>query len=204
MKFVTELENNLKLKVISEFKIKCMKSLKIFSVIFSFFLLVCLLLTSCKSKLPEETKTTYVKTIEKVKDTVFVIEKDSSMYQVYIDCVNGKPVLIKSFEDYQNQHPKTATVPIQKEGKYLKIPKVKLSNNGLLTVNCEKEAQRLFATWKEKYTAEITETQKPIYIDKELTTWQNIQLYTGKITLGLLGLTILAFLIRFLITKKLL
>ena len=181
-----------------------MKSLKIFSVIFSFFLLGCLLFTSCKSKPPEETKTTYVKTIEKVKDTVFVVEKDSSMYQAYIDCVNGKPVLKQSFEDYQNQHPKTATAPKQKEGKYLKIPKVKLSKNGLLTVNCEKEAQRLFATWKEKYTAEITETQKPIYIDKELTTWQNIQLYTGKITLGLLGLTILAFLIRFLITKKLL
>lgn len=181
-----------------------MKSLKIFSVIFSFFLLGCLLFTSCKSKLPEETKTIYVKAIEKVKDTVFVIEKDSSMYQAYIDCVNGKPVLKQSFEDYQNQHPKTATAPKQKEGKFLKIPKVKLSKNGLLTVNCEKEAQRLFATWKEKYTAEITETQKPIYIDKELTTWQNIQLYTGKITLGLLGLTILAFLIRFLITKKLL
>ena len=204
MKFVTEQENNLKLKVISEFKIKSMKSLKFFSVIFSFFLLGCLLLTSCKSKLPEEKKTTYAKTIEKVKDTVFVIEKDSSMYQAYIDCVNGKPVLKQSFEDYQNQHPKTATAPKQKEGKDLKIPKVKLSKNGLLTVNCEKEAQRLFATWKEKYTAEITETQKPIYIDKELTTWQNIQLYTGKITLGLLGLTILAFLIRFLITKKLL
>ena len=204
MKFVTEQENNLKLKVISEFKIKSMKSLKIFSVIFSFFLLGCLLFTSCKSKLPEETKTIYVKAIEKVKDTVFVIEKDSSMYQAYIDCVNGKPVLKQSFEDYQNQHPKTATAPKQKEGKDLKIPKVKLSKNGLLTVNCEKEAQRLFATWKEKYTSEITETQKPIYIDKELTTWQNIQLYTGKITLGLLGLTILAFLIRFLITKKLL
>ena len=180
-----------------------MKSLKIFSVIFSFFFFFFLLFTSCKSKLPEETKTTYVKAIEKVKDTVFLVEKDSSMYQAYIDCVNGKPVLRQSFEDYQNQHPKTATVPIQKEGKYLKIPKVKLSNNGLLSVNCEKEAQRLFATWKEKYTSEITETQKPIYIDKELTTWQNIQLYTGKITLGLLGLTILAFLIRFLITKKL-
>ena len=66
-----------------------MKSLKIFSVIFSFFLLGCLLFTSCKSKLPEETKTIYVKAIEKVKDTVFVIEKDSSMYQAYIDCVNG-------------------------------------------------------------------------------------------------------------------
>ena len=181
-----------------------MKSLKIFSVIFSFFLLGCLLFTSCKSKLPEETKTIYVKAIEKVKDTVFVIEKDSSMYQAYIDCVNGKPVLKQSFEDYQNQHPKTATAPKQKEGKDLKIPKVKLSKNGLLTVNCEKEAQRLFATWKEKYTAEITETQKPIYIDSEaVPPWQNIQLYTGKITLGLLGLTILAFLIRFLITKKL-
>ena len=68
--------------------------------------------------------------------------------------------------------------------------------------NLAKTFEKLVA--KEKYTAEITETQKPIYIDKELTTWQNIQLYTGKITLGLLGLTILAFLIRFLITKKLL
>lgn len=180
-----------------------MQSLKKFSVIFSFFLLGCLLLTSCKSKLPEETKTTYVKSVETVKDTVFVIEKDSSFYQAYIDCANGKPVLVESFEDYQNKYPNSAEVPQRKAGKDLKIPKVKLSNNGLLTVNCEKEAQRLFASWKEKYTAEITEMQKPIYIEKELTTWQKIQLYTGKITLGLLGITILAFLIRFLITKKL-
>lgn len=180
-----------------------MKSLKIFSVIFSFFLLESLLLTSCKSKLPAATKTTYIKYAEKVKDTVFVAEKDSSYYQAYIDCANGKPVLTKSFEDYQKKHPKTDIVPQSKKGKYLKIPKVKLSNNGLLNVNCEKEAQRLFASWKEKYTTEITESQKPIYIEKKLTTVQKIQLYTGKITLGLMGLTILAFLIRFLITKKL-
>ena len=134
-----------------------MKSLKIFSVIFSFFLLGCLLFTSCKSKLPEETKTIYVKAIEKVKDTVFVIEKDSSMYQAYIDCVNGRPVLVERTPEYQ-PHRTTATEPKLKEGKYLKIPQVKL-NNGLLTVNCEKEAQRLFAQWKEKYTAEITEAQ---------------------------------------------
>jgi hypothetical protein len=179
-----------------------MKSLKIFSVIFSFFLLGCLLLTSCKSKLPEETKTTYVKSVETVKDTVFVVEKDSSFYQAYIDCANGKPVLVESFEDDNNKYPKSAEVPQRKAGKDLKIPKVKLSNNGLLTVNCEKEAQRLFAQWREKYIQQFTETQKPIYIDKELTTWQNIQLYTGKVTQGVLVILLLAFLIRFLISKK--
>ena len=181
-----------------------MKSLKFFSVIFSFFLLGCLLFTSCKSKLPEETKTTYVKSVETVKDTVFVVEKDSSFYQAYIDCANGKPLLVESFKVYQKLHPKSAVAPLllQKEGKYLKKPKVKLSNNGLLTVNCEKEAQRLFAQWREKYIQQFTETQKPIYIDKELTTWQNIQLYTGKVTQGVLVILLLAFLIRFLISKK--
>jgi hypothetical protein len=66
------------------------------------------------------------------------------MYQAYIDCVNGKPVLIKSFEDYQNQHPKTATVPIQKEGKYLKIPKVKLSNNGSINSQLRERSSTAF------------------------------------------------------------
>lgn len=174
-----------------------------FIFIFS-FLLGSLLLTSCKSKpIPGETKQKYVKQEITVRDTVLVIEKDSSFYSAYIECVNGKPVLKEP-----NQITKTGKVlPKSKAGRSLTIPKVSLEN-GVLSVNCEKEAEKKFFTWKEKFIQEWNQHNIPIQVPAKLTKFQEIKLAIGSFVFWLVsiggGITALAYLIRFIIRKKLL
>lgn len=175
-------------------------------VIFSIFFIGALLL-SCKSKpLPVETQKTIIQKIETVKDTVLVVEKDSSYYNAYIDCVNGKPVLVQSqkqIDDYNSKNPgQTAKSPQSKAGRSVKSPAVNLEN-GLLSVNCEKEAEKLFFKWKETYMEQYKISNTPIYRDKPLTTFQEVKLAVGAVVIWLLGLVILVFGIRFLISKKL-
>lgn len=175
--------------------------------IFSIFLTGTLLLNSCKSKpIPVETKEAIITKTETVKDTVLVVEKDSSYYSAYIDCVNGKPVLVQSqkqIADFNSKNPnQKATSPKGKSGRSLKEPDVKLEN-GVLSVNCEKEAEKLFFAWKEKFLKELQINSTPVYRDKPLTTFQEVKLAIGNLVICILGLVILAFGIRFLISKKL-
>lgn len=181
--------------------------MKNLTFIFSIFFIGALLLTSCKSKpLPVESKETIIQKIETVKDTVLVVEKDSSYYKAYIDCVNGKPVLVQSqkqIEDYNKKNPgQNSKSPQSKAGQSVKSPAVNLEN-GVLSVNCEKEAEKLFFKWKETYMKEWQISNTPIYRDKPLTTFQEVKLAIGNLVIWLLGLAVLVFGIRFLISKKL-
>lgn len=174
---------------------------------FLFFLFGALLLTSCKSKpVPGETKETIIQKFETVKDTVLVVEKDSSYYSAYIDCVNGKPVLIQSqkqISDYNQKNPgQTATAPKSVTGRSVKSPAVNLEN-GLLSVNCEKEAEKLFFKWKETYMKEWQISNTPIYRDKPLTKFQSFKNGLGEIVFWAICAVILLYLIRFVISKKL-
>ncbi|MGC4130072.1 MAG: hypothetical protein QM564_11090 [Bergeyella sp.] len=175
--------------------------------IFSFFLLGSLLFTSCKSKqFPEERNETIIHKTEFVKDTVLVVEKDSSYYSAYIDCVNGKPVLVQSkkqIEALNNKNPNQAvSAPKSISGRSVKPPTVNIEN-GLLTVNCEKEAEKLFFTWKQQFIKEQQINYQPVYREKELTTFQKVKMAIGNIVFWLLCGVIAAFGIRFIITKKL-
>lgn len=181
--------------------------MKNFSFIFSFFLIGSLLLQSCKSKPnPVETKETFITKTETVKDTVLVVEIDSSYYSAYIDCVNGKPVLVQSqkqIEDFNSKNQtQSAKAPTSKAGRSVKPPSVNLEN-GVLSVNCTKEAEKLFFSWKETYLKEKQINTTPVFRDKPLSTFQEVKLAIGNIVIWLLGLAIVAFGIRFLISKKL-
>lgn len=137
-----------------------MKNFKIFSCCLLFLML---LATGCNSSKPVviETKTETVKTItEKVHDTIFKIEKDSSSYKALMECVNGK-VKIK---DVVNATP----------GRNLKPPKVSIKDN-ILHVDCEAKAQELFAQWKSKFVSEYKAEVIPIKVN-ELTFWQEFQI----------------------------
>lgn len=174
---------------------------------FLFFLFGALLLTSCKSKpVPSETKETIIQKFETVKDTVLVVQKDSSYYSAYIDCVNGKPVLVQSqkqIDDYNSKNPgQSAKSPSATAGRSVKPPAVNLEN-GKLSVNCEKEAEQMFFKWKETYIKEWQISKTPIYRDKPLTTFQEVKLAIGNLVIWILGLAVLVFGIRFLISKKL-
>ncbi len=142
-----------------------------------FFVLLATTLSSCKSTSvvpPATTETTKtVTTKEVIRDTIFETQKDSSYYKAYIDCVNGK-VVIKG--KIQNS-----------KGNYLKPPKVDIQDN-TLTVNCEAEAQKLFAQWKDTYTKENAQTIKkiPYPVEKPLTWRQKTQMLLGGIFLALI------------------
>ncbi len=138
-----------------------------------FFVLI--MLVSCSSKKPVVVKneTITTKTItETVHDTIFKTEKDSSYYQALLDCQDGK-VVVKNV--------------VQSEpGRTLKSPKVRVDHN-TLQVNCETEAQRLFAQWKSKHIQENTQQVKEVpVITNMLTWWQETQIKGFRILLGLI------------------
>jgi hypothetical protein len=128
-----------------------------------FFVLI--MLVSCSSNKPVVMKNETITTktiIETVHDTIFEIEKDSSYYQALLDCQDGK-VVVKNV--------------VQSEpGRTLKSPKVRVDHN-ILKVNCEAQAQELFAQWKAKYLQENTEQVREVpVITNTLTWWQQTQI----------------------------
>lgn len=164
-----------------------MKNLKLKNLLSLF--LFCLLVTtlvSCKSSsVVPPTTTETIKTITKtevIRDTVFEIQKDSSYYRAYLECVNGKVVL------------KEKTVPLATKGNYLKPPKVNIKDN-ILIVDCEAEAQKKFARWKEVYTDAVikTITEHPYTVEKPLSWWQITQIILGRIFIGIAVLLGLGF-----------
>lgn len=133
---------------------------------------------------PPTTNVTTTKEVQEViRDTVFVVEKDSSFYKAYIECVNGKPIL---------KNPKASP------GKKLKEPKVKLNGNEL-QVDCQKEAQKLFYQWKERYIKENSqkEVRIPYAVPAQFTHFQVVQLWLGRIFLFLILLLLVASILRY-------
>lgn len=139
-------------------------------------------MTSCKSKNVIVQKEAITETItEKVHDTVFSVAKDSSFYKAFLECQNGKVVLKE--------------VTSTGSGRKLKTPKVTIKNN-LLNVDCETEAEKLFASWKETFKKTYSKIEIPI-ITNELTWFQKSQIYFGRTALFILCLYLLYLLFKF-------
>jgi len=153
---------------------------KLFSLLFLFAVLVGTLV-GCKTAnvLPptiiEKTNTIIKK--EVVHDTIFEIQKDSSYYKAWLDCQDGKVVFKTNID---SQKPKIET----KKGNYLQPPKVNLKDN-ILTVDCEAEAQKMYAKWKDTYILENKQsnTAKPVLVERQLTWWQKFLMWCGRIFL---------------------
>lgn len=146
---------------------------------------------SCSTSKPlDPVIVTNTKEITKiVRDTVFKIEADSSYYEAYIKCVNGKPVLSETPKTKLNSKP----------GKNLQKPKAAIVGNKL-TVDCYKNEEELHKKWEEQYIKEHEQTPiyvpKNVYVDKPLTWWQKTQLWLGRIFLGIISLGVLSFILR--------
>ncbi len=159
--------------------------LKTFSLLFLFCLF------SCGTQKPLET-TDKIKTVlikEIVHDTILETEIDSSSYRALLECQNGKVVIKPST--------KKQKLTSAKKGKYLEVPKVIITDN-ILNVDCVSEAQELFFKWKSEYIKETTDTtiQKPIYIEKQLTSWEEFQIWCGRIFLFTFFFVIIKFLLK--------
>lgn len=154
------------------------------------------MLVSCsvRKPAPEPVIIENTKTITQVvKDTIYKVEADSSFYNAYVECVNGKPVLLSNEDQsYFQTQVKQEKLPKSRPGKYLDIPKVNLQN-GLLTVNCEKRAQELFKQWQEKYVQENKKETIIQYVEKPLKWYHKALMWFGGISLVLCAIGLVLF-----------
>jgi len=124
-----------------------------------------------------------------LKDTIYKVEADSSYYEAYIECINGKPVLRETPETLKNS----------RSGKSLSTPKATLTGNKL-NVECKKQVEELFKQWQETYIKEHEQTpiyvDKPVEVEKPLTLFQKIQIWLGRFFLLILAIVALAFILR--------
>ena len=156
------------------------------------FVLLSTAFTACKSTsavLPTKTTdstTTKIVTTE-IHDTVFKTQKDSSYYKAYIECVNGKPVIIQKSKDESHK------------GKYVAVPKVNLTDSQL-RVDCEVAAQEYFAKWKDTYIKEHKQItiRIPYPVETPLSWWQHTRIIAGNVFLSLLALACIAGALRLL------
>lgn len=119
--------------------------------------------------------------VEEVKrDTVLLLPPDRSQYRADL-AIQGNRIVVKDASITRSAK------------KVLQPPVVKVQDNTLI-VDCEVEAEQLFFEWKDKYIKEQKriETKIPIGIPLELSSWQQTQIWLGRlfvlfITLGGLG-----------------
>lgn len=161
---------------------------------FFFILLIFIslgMVVSCVSRKPQEpviiTKTK--ETVKTVRDTIYKVDADSSLYAAFIDCVNGKPKLRETPE----------TKAASKPGKNLKVPKTTLVGNKL-NCDCKSQALELHKQWEETHTKEHEQTPiyipTPVEVEKPLTFWQKTQIWFGRIFMGILSLFLIIGVLR--------
>jgi hypothetical protein len=156
------------------------------SFYFCFLFLVIGTLVSCKSNsVPLSTKTevTAITTEVIIRDTIFQTQKDSSYYKAWLECQNGIVVM--------------KGAPIITPGKYLNPPKVIIEHNQL-NVDCNAEAQRLFAKWKDTYIKENKQETItiPVPYEKPLNYWQVTQIWCGRAFMLLVVLFIIYLILK--------
>jgi hypothetical protein len=153
---------------------------------FIYLLLISFLtLSSCRSSKPiiTENKTQSITIKETLHDTVFKIEKDSSSFRALVECQNGKVIL--------------KNVTQAEPGRRLKSPKVRLDNN-ILNVDCQIKEQELFAFWKSKQIREVqVKTITTRQFTNQLTFWQKVQIWLGRIFLLILVFYLIKLLSKF-------
>ncbi len=132
------------------------------------FIATGLLLSACSPKIQESIKTV----TETIRDTTIIVKPDSSFYQAWIDCRNGKPVLIKK-----------DTVFVERQGGYIQIPKIKLKGN-ILQVQSIANKQEIKAQLKDRTTTEVKTVVREV--EKELNWWQQLFLWSGALFWGLI------------------
>lgn len=138
-----------------------------------FSLLIIGLAVSCKSRKPAEPVVLQTEKVirETLHDTVFTTKADSAFYYSWIECQNNKPVLL--------QNSPSGNLPQSKPGAKVSV-KTELHGN-VLKVSAEKQAEQIFAKWKEKYISEQKPVivPKPYPVEKSLNFWQKLLMKLG-------------------------
>lgn len=169
-----------------------------------YILIPLFLLIGCKTKQIIQPSKLVTNDVEKVvtkntRDTTFIVAADSSFYNAWIECRDGKPVLKKD-------------TAIDKQSSYpflLKKPLVSLSPNGQLNVTCLTENLELKARINELITELKTTTSTvehiPVEVVKEFSFTQKLFIILGKIfgcvLLLLIGYGVIKLVLKYYVRK---
>jgi hypothetical protein len=129
-----------------------------------------------------------VKIITRLRDTTITTPADSSFYEAYIKCLNGKPVIINSK---------------QKDGKRSSV-KVEIDSDGILSVNCKADSLEQVIHIKDTEIERLTKLSKEsITPNKKEKRWLEDVFYpVGFVTCCLISLIAVIVLVLMALGKK--
>lgn len=141
------------------------------------YMALAVVLVSCGTpKTVVLTEKVEVETVVVERDTVFQIMPDTASFQALIKCQEDRAVMVAP--------------QLVKPSKTI-TPKVSLSSQGVLQVDCTSALQELRAKLRDKQTVKTITKEVPVYVPTSLSGWQWFQIWCGRLFLLLfLGLGI--------------
>ena len=132
-----------------------------------YLLLVC---SSCRSlKHPTLTKQSQTIIKETLRDSTVTIPADRSSFRAVLETDQAGNSTLKE-------------VLQSSAGKRVRAPQVQLSG-GFLQVDCITDSANIYLKWKEKHITDMLKETVYVPTEKELTTWQHVQLWLGRVLL---------------------
>lgn len=130
-----------------------------------------------------------VKIVTKIRDTTIITPADSSFYEAYIECINGKPVITKSK---------------QKDGNRSSI-NVDIDADGILSINCKADSLQQIIHVKETEIERLVKLTKEATINvKDARFMENTFYYIGMVTCFLIALIAVVVAVLMSLGKKIL
>ena len=148
-------------------------------------IIVGLMIAGCRTAKPVTiTERETVTITETVRDTVVTVEPDASMMRALLECDENRNVVVRELLEWQS-------------GKHIQPPQVIIRDN-VMTVVAEVDSFGIYVSWKERETlVENVRTVTETVTTNELTGWQWLQVWVGRIalaglvvSLGFMSLTI--------------
>jgi hypothetical protein len=127
--------------------------------------------------------------VEIIRDTTVTVRADSATIKALLECDSLGQVHIRALLDWQ-------------AGERLKPPDVKVNDN-ILTVLSTADSLTIYLQLKDRYSESMSESERTVYVrvPAELSRWQRIQIFFGRVFMLATGLFI-AVLIFIIIKSK--
>ncbi len=131
---------------------------------------ILLAFSSCRSlKQPTLTKQSQTLIKETLRDSTVTIPADRSSFRAVLGTDQAGNSTLKE-------------VLQSSAGKRIQTPQVQLSG-GFLQVDCIADSASIYLKWKEKHITDMLKETVYVPTEKELTAWQHVQLWLGRVLL---------------------
>ncbi len=120
-----------------------------------------------------EIDSVFVKTVERVRDTILVVEADSSLLKAYVECDSLNNVRIRQIISY-------------KQGRKMPVPQINIKDN-ILTAKASLSDEKLLFQYKERYNELKIKSQKQeikVIEVNRIKNWQKTLMLLGALSIA--------------------